>query len=99
MAGKFYVCLMEQKQIKCVTLLEGGAKDWGKHILMGNAVTLCGQPTPGAVNYHPTLKDNPSTFKDLIVPYKEEEWNITCEKCLELYDMIRVHKETKAKHN
>lgn len=87
---------MEKKtdfKLKCVTLIDGGAKDWGKHILMPNGVTLCGQPTPEAVAMHPILKDE--NMKDLISNYKQEEWDITCEKCLQMIDIVEKHKESR----
>lgn len=82
----------EEFALKCVTLLEGGAKDWGKHILMPNHVTLCGMPTPEAVKYHPEL--NKKFWDALIVPFREEKWEITCEKCLEMYEIFKnIRKE------
>lgn len=89
--------MAEEFKTKCVTLLEGGAKDWGKHILMPNGVTLCGQPTPEALTHHPILKEE--NMKDLISPYKQEEWDITCKKCLEMIDIVERHKEGKKNVN
>ena len=80
-------------KVKCVTLTEGGAKDWGKHILMPNGVTLCGQPTPEAIEHHPILKEK--NMRDLVSKYKQEEWDITCEKCLEMYNIVEKHKESR----
>lgn len=74
-------------KLKCVTLLNGGAADWGKHLLMPNVVTLCGQPTPEAIEHHPTLND--PVFNDLISNYKEEIWDITCDKCIEMYKIFK----------
>lgn len=86
---------MGNNKVKCVTLLEGGAKDWGKHILLPFGVTLCGQPTPDAINQFRVLKEK--NMVDLISPYKIEEWDITCEKCLEAYDIIKKGKHERAR--
>lgn len=82
--------------VKCVTLTEGGAKDWGKHILHPTGVTLCGQPTPDAIKYYPILKGDPL---EIISKYKVEEWNPTCEKCLQIIDMAQKHSELKKNIN
>jgi hypothetical protein len=79
--------------MKCITFLEGGAKNWGKHVLLPYGVTLCGQPTLEALNHFPILKED--HMKDLVSRFKEEKWDITCEKCLEVYDIIMKSKESK----
>lgn len=86
---------MEKKKftLTCVTLLQGGAKDWGKHILLPHGVTLCGQPTVEAIEHFPVLKED--YMKDLVVNFKKEEWEITCEKCLEMLDVVKRAKERK----
>jgi hypothetical protein len=83
--------------LKCVTLLEGGAKNWGKHILLPFGVTLCGQPTYEAKNQFAALKNE--NMADLMVNYKEEDWNITCKKCLQAYDIIMKSKESRKNCN
>lgn len=78
---------MEKIKLKCVTLLDGGAKDWGKHIFTPHGITLCGQPTPDALEHFAILKND--DMKDLISEYKEEAWDITCKKCIEMFDMFK----------
>lgn len=89
---------METKEFKtkCVTLLEGGAKDWGKHILMPNGVTLCGQPTPEAVNQYPIL--NEQNMKGLVSQYKQEEWDITCPKCLDMVELLEANRSERMRN-
>ena len=84
---------------KCVTLI-GELSDWGKHILMPFGCTLCGMPTVDAKKEQfPALNDK--VFSDMISEYKEEkEWDITCEKCLEVFNIIKTGEEKrKAKKN
>lgn len=82
-----------EEQYKCITLLEGGAKDWGRHVLMPYGVTLCGQPTPEAVKMFPVLID--PLMLNLISGYKEEKWDITCEKCLEMVEIVKSAEKQK----
>lgn len=84
-------------KLKCISITEGGAKDWGKHVLLPYGVTLCGQPTPEAVSRFPVLKNK--NLKGLIVNYIEEKWDITCPKCIEMYDIIMQGKENRKNLN
>jgi hypothetical protein len=82
---------MEDKKIKCVTL-NGELADWGKHILLPYGITLCGMPTIDVdKEQFPVLKDK--NFADMIFEYTNEEWEITCEKCLNMIDIIKNGKK------
>lgn len=82
---------------KCVTL-KGDLEDWGKHILMPFGVTLCGMPTVDCdKNKFPQL--NHPNFKDMIFEYTEEKWDITCEKCLEMMDIVEKGRKNRININ
>lgn len=86
--------MAEELKTKCVTLV-GELEDWGKHILLlPIGFTLCGQPTTDAsVEQFPQLKE--PLFANMVNEYKEEEWDITCKRCLEMYDIMESGKEAK----
>jgi hypothetical protein len=78
-------------EYKCITL-KGEFSDMGKHILLPFGCCLCGLPTVDAIGKMPQL-ENPA-LSDLVSEYKEEkEWDITCEKCLNVYDIIKQKKD------
>lgn len=83
---------------KCVSLI-GELADWGKHVLLPFGCTLCGMPTVDAsTDQFPALKEK--ALKDIISEYKVEEWDITCEKCLNVLSIIeRGEASRKAKNN
>lgn len=76
----------EELKTKCVTL-KGELEDWGKHILMPMGVTLCGMPTVD-VDKDKMPQLNHPNFKDMIFEYTEEEWDITCTRCLDMIDIV-----------
>lgn len=88
----------EENNYKCVQLI-GELSDWGNHILMPFGVTLCGMPTIDAdKEQFPALKEK--ALSDIISEYKElGEWNITCKRCLEVFETIeRGNQSRKAKN-
>jgi len=77
---------MKEQKVKCVTL-KGELEDWGKHILAPYGITVCGMATVDAdKDKFPSL--NHPNFKDLIYEYTEEKWDITCERCLEMIEIV-----------
>lgn len=80
--------MKDTTKTKCVTL-KGELEDWGKHILLiPMGVTVCGMPTVDAdKDKIPSL--NHPNFKDLIFEYTEEKWDITCERCLKMVDILQ----------
>ena len=82
----------KELKLKCVTL-KGELADWRKHILMPIGVTLCGIPTIDCDSTQfPQIKEG--AVKDLVSEYTNEEWDITCEKCLEMINIVQKHKES-----
>jgi hypothetical protein len=80
----------------CCIQLKGELYDWGKHIYLKDmGVTICGCFT---VDYDKErFKGMP---ENMTIEYQEEEWNITCEKCLEMTDIFEaINKGEKAKKN
>lgn len=80
-------------KLKCVQL-KGELNDWGKHVYFPDmGVTLCGCFTN---DY------NKEQFKKMpegvTSEYEVVEWDIACEKCLDLTDMFSEINSTK-KHN
>lgn len=79
----------EEIKLKCVCL-KGELSNQGNHILLPTGVTLCGMPTVDAdLTIFPQLKNE--AFSDLISDYAVKEWEITCERCI---DMIKILKPT-----
>lgn len=83
---------------KCIKL-KGELEDWGKHILMlPMGVTLCGCITVDAnKEMFPILEKD--TFQNMFNEYTVEEWEITCEKCLDMVDVFDQINENKVKSN
>ena len=78
-------------EMKCV-ILKGDLEDWGKHILMPFGITVCGMPTIDADKSK--FKDlNHPNFKDIIFEYTEVKWDITCEKCLEMIEILKRNRQ------
>lgn len=82
------------KEYKCVTLI-GELSDWGKHVLLPFGCTLCGMPTVDCNKEEMPQLKNP-LMADMINKYTEhKEWNITCEKCLEVMSIVAQANEIK----
>lgn len=76
------------KEYKCVTL-KGELADFGNHVLLPYGITLCGLPTVDA-NKEQFPQLNHPNMADMINEYTEVgEWRITCEKCLEIFEMAK----------
>ena len=77
---------MENKKLNlaCISLI-GELSYLGKHIyLTDTGCTICGCFT---VDYDKdTYKNMP---KDIPSEYKVEKWDITCERCFEMIDLIK----------
>lgn len=72
--------------IRCVRL-KGDLSDWGNHVFMPNGITLCGMPTVDTdKELFPILKND--VFKDMIFEYTEQQWNITCKRCIDMFDIV-----------
>jgi len=77
---------MKNDKIKCV-ILKGEFSDMGNHILMPYGITLCGLPTVDADKKEfPQLENE--IFSDMISEYDEVDFNTTCEKCIEIFNML-----------
>lgn len=77
---------------KCVQL-KGELSYLGKHILMPFGVTLCGVPTPDCdAKQFPQIKEG--VVKDLVSEYTDQEWDITCIRCLDTVDILEKHRMT-----
>jgi hypothetical protein len=82
-------------EIGCVSLI-GDLNYLGKHIyLPATGITLCGCFT---VDYDKEqFKEMP---KGVTSEYKNEEWDITCPRCLEMSDMFdKINAGRKAEQN
>lgn len=87
------------KELKCVTL-KGDLEDWGKHVLLLSGNTMCGMPTVDTdTDEFIALKD--PLMADMISEYiEEDEWEITCEKCLAVFDLIKeAERKRKSENN
>lgn len=85
----------EKIDIKRISLI-GDLSDWGKHVYFNDmGVTLCGCFT---VDYD---KEKFKGMPDGVTSeYKEEEWDITCKKCLQMTDLFtEINAGVKAKNN
>jgi hypothetical protein len=73
----------KENDLKCISLI-GELSYLGKHFYFNNmGVTMCGCFT---VNYDKEkIKDMP---EGVTSEYKVEEWDITCERCLNLMNMV-----------
>lgn len=88
---------MTQKEkklnLKCVSLI-GELAYLGKHVYFGDmGVTLCGCST---IDYDKEKFKRMST--NMTSEYTVEDWDITCERCLDMTDMfkkIKLHKQEK----
>lgn len=76
--------------LKCISLI-GDLSHWGKHVYFNDmGVTLCGCFT---VDYDKEqFKEMP---EGITSEYKEEQWDITCEKCLAMEDFFKVIRQTR----
>jgi len=82
-------------KLKCISLV-GELSDWGKHVYFPEmGVTMCGCFT---IDYDKEkFKGMP---EDMPSEYKVEEWDITCEKCLEMMDLMEgISNGKKAQQN
>lgn len=81
--------------LKCISLI-GDLDYLGKHVYFPDmGVTLCGCFT---VHYDKTKFLNMP--ENIPSEYKTEEWDITCERCLEMTDMFeRIKKGKQERQN
>lgn len=85
----------KKMNLKCVSLI-GDLSDLGKHIYLAETgVTICGCFT---VDYDKEMfKGMP---EGVTSEYKIEEWDITCERCLDMVDMFEgINTERKKQNN
>lgn len=76
----------------------GELADFGNHVLLPEGVTLCGLPTVDAnMERFPQLKD--AAFADMLNEYTVKEWDVTCEKCLEVFDIVQAANEKRKAEN
>lgn len=82
---------MADLKLKCVIL--GGELEYlGKHILMPQEITLCGVPTIYVdTKTFPVLKEK--NLADFRSEYSIVEWDITCERCLDILDILKEKRE------
>ena len=63
----------------------------GKHCLLPFGITVCGLPTiEASKEQFPALSDN--SFKNFVsefIEYTGENWDVTCKKCLEMFEIMK----------